>query len=148
MNNVLKFAETSLVKWVVDQIAAIDFADIEYVELDARSELSDASLPDKDIAGLTQFAIADDDRVFPVHFMVGVSTKVDENLFRLRDIANHMYNRLQTGMQIPYYNADTQALLGQITIIPGTNLLPTSRVETRPFRFIQVHALLDPLLSV
>lgn len=154
MNNVMDNAETSIVKWVqtmIGEISAAGIAELEYLEIDARAELLDAELPAGDIIGITQFSLTDDQGMFPLHFMVGVSTVGDVNLFRLRAITNFLFNRLQTGDELAYYDVAASQLAGAaveaswIKIVPGTTLLPTSRVETRPFRFVQVQALLDPL---
>lgn len=149
MNNVLENAEASIVKWCVEQIPLLTSLSttLTYVELDSRVELRDAELPTGDIIGLTQFSIMDDDKIFPIHFAIGVSTEDDENLFRLRALSNALYNKLQTGASLTYYDAQTAATKSWIQILPGTTILPTSRVETRPFRFIQVQALLDPYQS-
>lgn len=156
MNNVLDNAEASVTRFVQDmitEIAAAGIADLEYVELDARAELTDASLPAGDIIGVTQFSIVDDDKIFPIHFTIGVSTVGDENLFRLKKLSNFLYNRLQTGAELVYYDVEASEVAGQavekswIKVLPGTTLLPTNRVETRPFRFLDVQALLDPLQS-
>jgi hypothetical protein len=156
MNNVLANAETSITRFATDMAEAMalaGLATLEYVELDARSELRDAELPGGDIIGVTQFSITEDDKIFPIHFMIGVSTVGDLNLFRLRAITNFIFNRLQSGAELTYYDVAASELAGDavakswIRVLPGSTLLPTSRVETRPFRFVQVQALLDPLQS-
>lgn len=154
MNNVLTNAETSIVKFAQDMITAMSeagIAELEYVEIDARAELVDAELPAGDIIGVTQFSITDDDGIFPIHFVLAVSTVGDTNLFRLRAISNFLFNRLQTGAELTYFDVEASETAGEavakswIKVVPGTTLLPTSRVEVRPFRHIQVQALLDPL---
>lgn len=150
MINLLENSEASCVKLCVDLCAAMRNANIsanvEYIELDARVELKDNEIPPIDIIGLTQFSIAEVDRhIWQIHFIVGLSTQDDENLFRLRKMANYIYNRFPCGAQMTYYDATTAEEKSWIQILPGTTQLPTHRVETRPFRFIQVQALLDPL---
>lgn len=150
MNNILENAEASCVKLCVDLAEAMQTASIstnvEYIELDARTELKDNEIPSTDILGLTQFSIAEVERgIWQIHFIIGISTLSDENLFRLRKMANFVFNRFPSGAQLTYYDAETAEAKSWIQVIPGTTQLPTHRVETRPFRFIQVHALLDPL---
>lgn len=149
MKNLLENSETSCVKVCVDLVAAMREAGIsntvEYIELDARVELKDNQIPAIDIIGLTQFSIAEVDRsLWQIHFIIGLSTISDENLFRLRKMANFIYERFPCGAQMAYYDATTAEEKSWIQVIPGTTQLPTHRVETRPFRFIQVQALLDP----
>lgn len=150
MKNLLKNAEASCVKLCVELAAQMRDQDIshtvDYLELDARTELKDNEIPATDIIGLTQFSIAEVDKsIWQIHFIIGISTISDENLFRLRDMANFVYERFPCGAQMTYYDADTAQEKSWIQVIPGTTQLPTHRVETRPFRFIQVQALLDPL---
>lgn len=153
MNNVLRNSEASVIKLVTelrDQLLDEGIcAKLEYVEIDARVELKDGDLPNADIIGVTQFSIAEEDaKIWAIHFIVAASTVGDTNLFRLRQMINWIHNRFPAGAQMTYYDADTAEENSWIQVIPGTTMLPTHRVETRPFRFIQVHALLDPLQAV
>lgn len=150
MKNLLLNAETSVVKAVVDLAKQLSdeglSKGIEYVELDARVELRDVELPEGDLMGVTQFSISEvQPKLWNIHFLIGVSTVADTNLFRLRALANAIYDRFPCGAQMIYYDAETAAEQSWIQVIPGTVQLPTHRVETRPFRFIQVFAVLDPL---
>lgn len=149
MKNILMNAEASCVKLCVELAAAMRSlnisTDVDYIELDARVELKDNEIPSNDIIGLTQFSIAEIDKsIWQIHFIIGVSTISDENLFRLRRMANFIYERFPCGAQMIYYDADTADEKSWIQVTPGTVQLPTHRVETRPFRFIQVQAVLDP----
>jgi hypothetical protein len=150
MRNILKNTEASVVKDVLtmleDDLKSIS-SKIVYEELDARKEISEGSLPNSDLIGVTQFAISQvEGKIWEIHFMVAVSTISDPNLFRLRELANVIYDRYSTeGAQITYYDADTALKKSWIYVLPEVAILPTHRVETRPFRFIQVQALLDPL---
>lgn len=150
MNNIYLNAEHSITKAVVDLVqeakTANLSADIQYLEIDARKELDDGSLPPTDVMGITQFALAQQDQsLWMVHFMVGISTVNDTNLFRLRDLANLVFNRMQGGNTMDLYDSASGTKATWIYILPETASLPTHRVETRPFRFIQVQALIDPL---
>ena len=149
MNNLLKNSESSIIKLMTELAEQMRdegiTKNIQYVEIDARVELKDADLPSSDIIGVTQFSIAEEtDKIWAIHFIVAVSTVSDDNLFRLRDIVNWVYNRFPAGAQMTYYDAEAASEQSWIQVIPGTTMLPTHRVETRPFRFVQVHALLDP----
>lgn len=149
MKNLLANAEASVLKLMIDlgqeMIDAGLSEDIQYVELDARVELKDAELPATDIIGMTQFSISEPaSKIWGIHFIVGVSTIGDENLFRLKALANHIYERFPCGAQMTYYDNETATAKSWIQVTPGTVQLPTHRVETRPFRFVQVQALLDP----
>lgn len=150
MKNLLTNSETSMVKFCVDlaeeMVAEGLSPKIEYVEVDSRVELKDAELPDCDIIGLTQFSISEPEaQLWAIHFVVVISTISDVNLFRLRKLANFIYERLPAGADLVYYDAEAATEKSWIRVIPGTTQLPTHRVETRPFRFIQAQALLDPL---
>lgn len=150
MKNLLANSEASTVKAVVDLIAELKneglSGDLQYEELDARVELRDGELPPTDIMGVTQFAIVEiEARIWQIHFMVAVSTITDPNLFRLRALSNAVFERFGAGAQMTYHDAETTEAKSWIQVIPGTAVIPTHRVETRPFRFIQVQALLDPL---
>lgn len=153
MNNILENAEASCVKFAVDAGEAMKLAGISdnvgYIELDARTELKDNEIPAHDIIGLTQFSISEiESHIWEVHFMIGLSTMADQNLFRLRAMANFIYNLVPAGAQLTFYDAETAEEKSWIHVLPGSTQLPTHRVETRPFRFIQVRALLDPLQGV
>ena len=150
MKNLLTNSETSIVKLCVDlgaeMVAEGLSPKIEYVEVDARVELKDAELPDCDIIGLTQFSISEpESKLWAIHFVIVLSTVSDQNLFRLRKLANYVYERLPAGATLVYYDAEEATEKSWLQVIPGTTQLPTHRVETRPFRFIQAQALLDPL---
>lgn len=149
MRDVLKNAEASMVKLCVD--LAANLVDqgltekLEYVELDARVEIEGAELPDDDVIGLTQFSITEvESKIWQIHFIIGISTVGDKNLFRLRDLSNAVYNAVPAGAVLTYYDADQAKAESWIYVLPGSTQLPTNRVESRPFRFIQVQALLDP----
>lgn len=149
MKNLLANSEASVLKLLIDLGQEMRdeglTGDIQYVELDARVELKDAELPATDIIGMTQFSISEPQaKIWSIHFIIGVSTIGDENLFRLKALANFLYNRFPSGAQMTYYDNETTEERSWIQVIPGTVQLPTHRVETRPFRFIQVQALLDP----
>lgn len=150
MKNLLANSEASVIRTALDLIEEIKSAGIspglEYVELDARVELRDGELPPTDVLGVTQFAITEIDKsIWQIHFMIAVSTITDQNLFRLRAMANAVFERFPAGAQMTYFDAETTQEKSWIQVIPGTAVIPTHRVETRPFRFIQVQALLDPL---
>jgi hypothetical protein len=149
MNNILKNSEASVIKLVTelqDQMLEEGICrELTYVEIDARVELKDGDLPNTDIIGVTQFSISEEEeKIWSIHFILAVSTVSDDNLFRLRDMVNWVFNRFHSGAQMIYYDADSADEKSWIQVIPGTVMLPTHRVETRPFRFVQVHALLDP----
>lgn len=149
MKNLLANSEGSVLKELItlgQQMVNLGLSDdIQYVELDARVELKDSELPATDIIGMTQFSISEpSNKIWAIHFIVGLSTIGDENLFRLKALANFIYDRFPCGAQMTYYDNETTEERSWIQIIPGTVQLPTHRVETRPFRFIQVQALLDP----
>lgn len=149
MKNLLKNSETSIVKLCVDlgreMVEQGLTPAVSYFEVDSRVELKDAELPDCDIIGMTQFSISEPEaKIWAIHFVIVVSTVSDTNLFRLRELANFIYERLPAGALLTYYDADGAAEKSWMSVIPGTTQLPTHRVETRPFRFIQAQALLDP----
>ena len=150
MKNLLANSEASVIRAALDLIDEIKNAGIspklQYVELDARVELRDGELPPTDILGVTQFAITEIEKnIWQIHFMIAVSTITDENLFRLRAMANVVFERFPADAQMTYFDAETAENKSWIHVLPGTSTIPTHRVETRPFRFIQVQALLDPL---
>ena len=112
MKNLLTNAETSIVKLCVDLAAEMKSegltAEMEYVEVDARVELKDAELPDCDIIGLTQFSISEpESKLWSIHFVIVVSTLADTNLFRLRALANYIYERFPAGATLTYYDAES-----------------------------------------
>lgn len=149
MRNILKNTEASVIKSVLEVMENCKqiSPDIQYEEVDARKELADGELPPTDIVGVTQFAMAQlDSHMWEIHFIVAVSTVNDLNLFRLRELTNEFYDHYSgNGRQLTYYDAESAEEKSWIYVLPQTQTLPTHRVETRPFRFVQVQALLDPL---
>lgn len=149
MKNLAANAEASVLKLMIDLGQSLRdegiSSNVQYVELDARVELKDTELPPTDVIGMTQFSISEpEEKLWAIHFIVGLSTLGDENLFRLKAMANVVYDRFPCGAMMTYYDNESTEPRTWIKVIPGTVMLPTHRVETRPFRFIQVQALLDP----
>ena len=98
----------------------------------------DSDLPDQDLIGVYQTAMATDQGTFTFTSMVGVSTLSDTNLFRLTEMINFISTDLMPGKTIPLLNADSGAQMGLLTIMNGAAVMPV--VKNKGIRPVQIVA--------
>ena len=146
--NIALNAEESVISALSEKARELGFT---YQVLDSRTELDTTELPDVDVLGLFQFAITEHmSDVYEVGVTVGVSTISDDNLFRLRRAGAAVFDMLQANQQIGYRDIagaqdGTEApVTTWMQSLAGATIMPTNRVQSRPFRFIQATLALNP----
>lgn len=118
-------------------------ADIRYIDWENSNT---DELPDADLIGPTAIAVEDYglDEI-GVNFAIAVSTYTnDTNLFRQRQILSKIHSRLRPEAQFSYL--DRQRLTGTsvFVVTPGGLISPMTRMNVRPWQYVQVAALLMP----
>ena len=112
----------------------------EYIEWDAHANIND--LPQKDVIGLTSFALLDEGNMLTVNGAIGIGTFNEKSLFRLRKGSALIFELLKPTLTIPYLDADSGFHINDIVLQSGTNLLPVSRADVRSIQFVQFEGLL------
>lgn len=135
----LKHMERSLWKFANDFMEELIglglLTDAEYLNWDAVANINE--LPQKDLFGPAGFACVEDDKTYQVTISFGIATLNDENLFRMSDAKDRLFDRLSVTNKIPIYDADTTDEIGWFVLLNGTQLSPVARTEVRPLQFVQ-----------
>lgn len=128
----------SLVKMIKDDIL-VDLATLgysfEFIDWDKISNVQE--LRNVDLIGPTSFGSSSHQGFVELAFSIGFSTVNDENLFRMRDAADLVFERLQPEKTFPIYDPSTLNQNGVVVFRDGTTLAPIARDELRPFQFVQ-----------
>lgn len=103
-------------------------------------------LPNTDLLGPTAVTISDyGQEQIEVTFAIGCSAYMnDMNLFRHRAIVGTVFERLRTEMKVDYYNTILVAQTSKLIITTGTLLSPMTKMNVRPWQYVQASALLVP----
>lgn len=109
--------------------------DLTPVYFDATPD--DDSLPQSDVIGLSGLALGVDDGLIEVQCMIGISTLHDTNLFRMIDLVDRLFQKLQPDKIVKIFNADTGANAGTLKVMNGTRVMPVAGT-TRPVQFVLV----------
>lgn len=120
---------------------------IEFIDWEAHANIHE--LPDTDLIGPTALTITElSPQMFEVNFSIAVSSyETDTNLFRMRAYLAEAFERLRPTKTVPIFNSETAQKLGYMIITDGSMLAPMSRAETRPFQYVQVTGLIEPVLT-
>lgn len=120
---------------------------IEYFDWDAHANAHE--LPNADLVGPLAIAITQNSpEIYSINFSIGVSTyATDKNLFRQRDYISRIFDKMQSRMTIPYYEANTASHISEIVMVNGTMVSPMSKAEIRPWQYVQGDSLLLPVGS-
>jgi hypothetical protein len=129
-------AHGSMVKFCRDFTEANPAWGLEVYDFDAH--VANQEFPDADILGPYQFQFSIDGGVFTIMTMVGVSTRDDPNLFKLRDVTSRLYEQLLPSRIIQLYDSNTVTPRGVMKAMDGTALSPVARTNSRPFQYIAV----------
>jgi hypothetical protein len=142
----------SIVKYCVDKINVLDatYPELQFLDWDAHGEMRE--LPDKDLLGPAGVGMVQEDNTFEVTFSIGVSTRNDRSLNRLRRLVSNIYADLRPQQKLHMYRLATAVAgtpptpLGWLVCQSPCLITPITRAETRAFQFVQLRGLLDPKL--
>jgi hypothetical protein len=117
--------------------------DIRYIDWESANV---NELPDSDLIGPTAVTIEDEGQEqISVTFAIGVSTYTsDTNLFRLRRFVGSVFEAMRPEKQINYYNAELAVQRSKFVVTGGTLIAPMTRMDVRPWQFVQAAVLLVP----
>ena len=138
----------SLVVWIKDQLKQMRALSpqhpMEYIDWEAHA--TNPELPNTDLVGPLALAVSEyEDGLYAVNVSFGVSTYVkDRSLYRQRLYTNFLFNQLQSGAQITYYDHAEAVERSVIQMRPGTTVAPMDDITNRPFQYIQCSGLLVP----
>lgn len=147
MSNVYEDVWASLTVFVNQRITALKAdeptLDLRYIDWES-SNIDE--LPDSDLIGPTAVTIEEESQEqIGITFAVGVSTYTnDMNLFRLRRIVGSVFEEMRPEKKIDFYNAGLAVQRSKLVILGGTMIAPMSRMNVRPWQFVQAAALLVP----
>lgn len=104
------------------------------VDYEAHADVE--TLPKSDLIGVANFAIEQDEHLYNIEAMIGITTYDDHNLFRLKKMTSILFERLAPTNIIEVVDADTAEPIGLMTIKKGTRAMPVAGSAQRPMRFI------------
>lgn len=104
------------------------------VDYEAHADVE--TLPKSDLIGVANFAIQQDEQMYHIEAMIGITTYDDHNLFRLKQLTSRLFDYLAPTNMIELVDADTAEPIGQMTIKNGTRAMPVAGSAQRPMRFI------------
>lgn len=93
-------------------------------------------MPEVDLIGPMEIGVEEDEGRFYISCMLGVSTFNDQNLFRLDDLIDNLFDRLRPDSLVPLYNADTGSQYGVMKVMNGSAILPVARTKIRPIQAV------------
>jgi hypothetical protein len=117
--------------------------DLRYIDWESANT---SELPDADLIGPTALTIEDfgQDQI-QVTFAVGVSTYTnDTNMFRHRMIVGEVFEAMRPESKIDFYDADLAIQQSKLVVTAGTLVAPMSRMNVRPWQYVQAATLLVP----
>lgn len=139
----------SVANWthnLIDQINALN-PDMTFSFIDWEAHGDTPELPDGHLIGPLALALREyDDGLIEFTLSVGVSTYTnDAGLTRLREAVNEVFKAMMSGQKIRYYNHRSYIEESVFQFIPGTEIAPMTRMQVRPFQFVQASGVLVPI---
>lgn len=147
MNRILDDVEASIVVLTQDIIRELQLQQngilIQFIDWDAN--MDNPELPDHDLVGPGFLAVSEDTAgIISASFALAVSTYDDRNLFRLKSYISYIFERLRPTKTMILYDSLGAVEKGFMVFQDGTHTPPMVKTATRPWRYVQVSALLDP----
>lgn len=130
----LMTTRVSAIKFVQDQIAAIQLISpaqqaLDYFDWDSHAD--NKAVPDKDLIGLSGFALTDTTNSAEAYFSVTVATYEDPNLFRMIRYLDVIFEAMRNGRQFKLYHPETGAVVGSANFLSGSSCSPVHRAYVR-----------------
>lgn len=108
---------------------------LEVVDFEAVQE--ELELPMRDVVGPSHLMLEVDEHELTITCLIGCSTYVDGNNFRLRKLSGYLFEELKPTKCIPLLDADTGVVLSSMVVANGTRMMPVTGGD-RPARFFAV----------
>ena len=115
-----------------------------YIDFDAHAQVKEWPEDDTLIGPAGVGMAHEANNTIEVVFSVGVTTKNDENLFRLRGLMSKLYGRLKPESKVVIYDHATAMPTTWMVTATPVAITPVSKAEMRSVQFIEVRALIDP----
>lgn len=119
---------------IMSDLSGLGYLNFEFMDWDKLANVQE--LPNTDLIGPASFGAMSNDGFVEVSFSIGFSTINDENMFRLRDTADLVFDRLQPVKTFPIFDPVTMNQNGVVVFRDGTTLAPVARDDLRPFQFV------------
>lgn len=125
--NKLEFTHQSVLRFITEmasEFASVDQMAVEPINLDALA--SEVELPSNDFVGMQNFAMYsanDGAALTATSAMIVCATYNDANNMRLMSRLNVIFEVLQPGSVIPYYDNNNQRV-GELKMMGTTRLMP------------------------
>lgn len=118
----------------------------DWVLHDWESHAMTPELPEFDLIGPTALAVREESaQMVVVNFAIAMSVYGDDaNLFRHREMAARVYERLRPERQVDYYDAESATRIGFMISVGPTTLTPMGAASSRPFQYVQCELAIDP----
>lgn len=110
--------------------------DLEVFKFDAAGDTPE--LPENDLIGPYKFTVVNEDGLLVVTTQIVVSTLNDQNLFRLDEIVNTVFDAFSPGSRHPLIDAKDGSPLGLLVSSDETVVLPVERAASRPVKSIAI----------
>src|SRR5688500_4552416 len=134
MKGLLKHVHVSLVRFCAD------FADQrpDMTAEDFETFADEGTFPQNDVVGISGVEIGVDEEMCDIQLLIGISTRDDTNLFRLRDYVSDLFDLLLPTEKIALYHHETGKQIGWMVVENGTRTMPVGGAS-RPLQFIMVN---------
>lgn len=111
-------------------------ADLAMFKFDAAGE--ELEFPNQDMIGPAELSLDIDDSLVSASCVIGISTLVDLNNFRLDALIGQMLKRVKTGTLIPLIDAETLVPYGSLKTKGLIRVLRVEPLKVRPLRGIAI----------
>ena len=135
-------AQASLIRFVKDTLQQSPFyepqgqAPMAVVDFDGIDD--ESMLPEQDIFGFDDYSIINEGGNYSISGRIALSTKQDENLVRLRNMTNLLFNACAPDRLVKVLDGETGRPIGQMKFMSGTHALPLVVTRIRSYRYIAV----------
>ena len=89
-------------------------------------------LPEQDIIGCWQLEFEVDEHIVSGTFLLTLSTLNDSGLFRLRNAASLVFDKIKPMQEFNLYQPDGTQVEGTIIVMNGVKMLPVEKGDERP----------------
>lgn len=130
--------KTSLLAFCKRSKHQLSMSSVEIFDFDTHAV--ENKLPDRDIIGIGDYSLTDNDETHHGTCSIAVCTLSDDSLCeRLSGIIDYLYSNLKPGTQVPVVKKDSGEQVGYLTILTPMTALPISDTQTRPVQEILIN---------
>ena len=138
MTDVFNDVKASLLKYCKDVIDRNNLQGFVNFDFDAHATIH--QWPDKDLVGVGEYSITNEDKHYHVTCLIAVSTRAnDSQLQKLSNVIGCIFKELEPGFGgIQVVDSKTGQLRGNLVVMDDVSVLPVARADTRPIQMIAV----------